>query len=96
VPRNSKASTVPSNSESPALGSFETEFERLNSIVDRLENGSVSLEEMLKLYEEGVRLAGSLAKLLTEAELRVEKLSRVHEEMTTAAPEDDDETYLLE
>lgn len=87
-------------SSSSAFGSFESEFERLNSIVDRLENGSVTLEEMLKLYEEGVHLAGGLAKLLSEAELRVEKLSRIHEELTNDESEADEsdpiETYLLE
>ncbi len=100
MPRNNRTSTPPSATSTSTLGSFESEFERLNSIVDRLENGSVTLEEMLKLYEEGVHLAGGLAKLLSEAELRVEKLSRVHEELTESEFEMDDsdpiETYLLE
>jgi exonuclease VII small subunit len=53
---------------------------------------------MLKLYEEGVALSKSLSGVLSEAELRVEKLRALHEEQLpagaepdVAASEDDDE-----
>jgi exodeoxyribonuclease VII small subunit len=95
VPAKKQESKTP---ETPAnLASFEGEFERLGLIVEKLETGSVSLEEMLKLYEEGVGLAGRLSTLLQEAELRVEKLAKVHEEMLAQAEVADDgdvETYL--
>jgi len=85
-----------SNSDSPStpdLASFESEFERLGTIVEQLENGSTTLDEMLKLYEEGITLAGGLTTLLNEAELRVEKLSKIHEELLEpSAFADDDET----
>jgi exodeoxyribonuclease VII small subunit len=103
VAKKSNAVSVAPTQNIPTLGTFETEFERLNAIVGRLENGSVTLEEMLKLYEQGVHLAGALATLLSEAELRVEKLSQMHEEMSDdvddeAEEEESDsiETYLLE
>ena len=64
--------------------SFESEFERLSTIVDRLEQGNVPLAEMLTLYEEAMTLSAKLKSVLTEAELRVEKLAAVHEEMTTS------------
>jgi exodeoxyribonuclease VII small subunit len=64
--------------------SFESEFERLSTIVDRLEQGNVPLAEMLTLYEEAMTLSSKLKSVLTDAELRVEKLAAVHEEMTTA------------
>lgn len=36
--------------------SFEQALERLEGIADSLENGDFSLEESIKLYEEGVNL----------------------------------------
>jgi exodeoxyribonuclease VII small subunit len=71
---------VPRKQEPPP--SFESEFGRLSTIVDRLEQGNVPLAEMLTLYEEAMALSANLKSVLTEAELRVEKLAAVHEEMT--------------
>jgi exodeoxyribonuclease VII small subunit len=65
-------------------------LERLTVIVDRLESGNIPLEEMLKLYEEGVALSKSLSGVLSEAELRVEKLRAVHEEQLPAVAESDE------
>ena len=39
-----------------------------------LEGGEVSLEESIKLFEEGTRLTARCTKLLDEAELKVTKL----------------------
>lgn len=71
------------------ISSFETDLERLTAIVDRLESGNIPLEEMLKLYEEGVALSKSLSGVLQEAELRVEKLRAVHEEQVPSGAESD-------
>ncbi|HZK75617.1 MAG TPA: exodeoxyribonuclease VII small subunit [Candidatus Kapabacteria bacterium] len=56
--------------------SFESEFERLAAIVDKLEQGNVPLAEMLTLYEEAMTLSAKLKTVLTEAELRVENWRR--------------------
>ena len=77
-PSNSAVSE-PNASES-AIESFETEFERLTGIVDRLEAGNVPLAEMISLYEQGMQLATGLKEVLSRAELRVEKLAAMHEE----------------
>jgi len=61
--------------------SFESEFERLAAIVDKLEAGNVPLAEMLTLYEEAMTLSAKLKTVLSDAELRVEKLAAVHEEI---------------
>ena len=53
---------------------FEGELERLEKLVDRLENGELGLEESLKAFEEGTKLAKSLTKILNEAQMRVVKL----------------------
>lgn len=70
------------------IGNFENDFGRLGSIVDRLESGNLPLEEMLKLYEEGMQLSQTLNRTLTDAELQVKKLAMMHEEMSTAAIEE--------
>jgi len=48
----------------------------------------VPLGEMLSLYEEAMNLSARLKQILTEAELRVEKLAAVHEEMPIAEEND--------
>jgi exodeoxyribonuclease VII small subunit len=53
---------------------FERSLKRLEEIVQRLENAGLSLEEAMKLFEEGVQLAGECQKQLSEAEGRVEIL----------------------
>ena len=72
---------MPPRKQEPPAASFESEFERLSTIVDRLEAGNVPLAEMLTLYEEAMTLSAKLKSVLTEAELRVEKLAAVHEEL---------------
>lgn len=71
------------NTATTNFSGFEKEFEHLGAIVERLESGNSSLEEMLKLYEEGTRLAATLAETLKSAELKVRTLSKVHEELAT-------------
>jgi exodeoxyribonuclease VII small subunit len=56
------------------MPSFEDSLKKLESIVDRLEKGDLSLEESLKLFEEGVGLSTACKKELEEAEGKVEML----------------------
>lgn len=53
---------------------FEQVMERLETVVERLEGGDLSLEESLAVFEEGVRLARQGASRLDAAEHRVEEL----------------------
>jgi len=55
---------------------FEVALKKLESIVEKLENGDLSLEDALKQYEEGVRMADLCSKRLTEAEKKVEVLMK--------------------
>jgi len=57
-----------------ATEKFETSLKKLEEIVHRLEGGSLSLEDSLKAFEEGVKHASFCAKKLDEAERRVEVL----------------------
>jgi exodeoxyribonuclease VII small subunit len=53
---------------------FEKSLEKLESIVKKLESGELSLEDSIKAFEEGVRLAQNCGKKLDEAEKKVEIL----------------------
>ena len=55
---------------------FEIALKKLEGIVENLENGDLSLEDALKQYEEGVRMADLCTKRLTEAEKKVEVLMK--------------------
>jgi exodeoxyribonuclease VII small subunit len=53
---------------------FEQAMARLEAIVGQLENGDLSLDESLKIFEEGIRLSKNCLKVLEEAERKVEVL----------------------
>ncbi|NLT74118.1 MAG: exodeoxyribonuclease VII small subunit [Chloroflexi bacterium] len=54
--------------------SFEDGYDRLEELIEQLETGTLSLEESVALYEEGVRLAKHCGHKLDDAELRVTEL----------------------
>ena len=53
---------------------FDRALAELQSVVARLEAGGLPLEESIVLYERGVALHDHCARLLTDAELRVQRL----------------------
>jgi exodeoxyribonuclease VII small subunit len=55
---------------------FEDCLARLEQIVSQLEAGHLSLEDSLKVFEEGIGLARHCAKYLAEAERRIEVLAK--------------------
>lgn len=56
--------------------SFETALSRLEQIVGALEKGDLSLEDSLKLYEEGIARARFCQQRLEAAESKIEVLSQ--------------------
>jgi exodeoxyribonuclease VII small subunit len=50
---------------------FEVAMKRLEAIVESLERGDLSLEESLKIFEEGMGLVNFCSKKLEEAEQKV-------------------------
>lgn len=54
---------------------FEKSFLELQNIIALLEASDLPLEEALKLYEQGQKLADQCAKILEAAQLRVEMLN---------------------
>ena len=65
---------------------FEVALKKLEHIVENLETGDMSLEQALKQYEEGVRMADICSKRLTEAEKKVEVLMKTSAGKLKAAP----------
>lgn len=55
--------------------SFEQAIDELRSIVERIEQGQVSLEESLRQYERGMVLIRHCRNILQQAEKRIEKVS---------------------
>ena len=53
---------------------FEEAMERLENIVESLEKGDLSLEESLKIFEEGMKLVSFCSGKLDEAEQKVTML----------------------
>jgi exodeoxyribonuclease VII small subunit len=53
---------------------FESSLGELERIVRKLEDGEMSLEESLKLFEDGVKLSRECQERLDQAERRIEVL----------------------
>ncbi len=56
------------------MATFEEQLTALETVVERLERGELSLDESVRLFEEGVRLSNACKKQLEEAEGRIQVL----------------------
>ena len=75
--------------------SFEDELHELEAVVNKLEEGGLSLDESIDLYEKGVKLAAACQEKLDKAQLRISQLreSYIREEPApyeTDSPTDDE------
>jgi len=71
---------------------FEKDLQKLEQIVQELEKGELTLEESLKQFEEGIRLARQCEKALADAERRIEILLQNDTGEIEAQPFDISET----
>lgn len=53
---------------------FETSLERLEKLVEQMEEGDLTLEDSLKTFEEGIRLTRECQQALAAAEQKVKLL----------------------
>ena len=53
---------------------FEASLQKLKKIIEKLEDGDISLEESVRSFEEGIGLVKECQKQLAQAELKVKKL----------------------
>jgi exodeoxyribonuclease VII small subunit len=72
--------------EPPKKPDFEKSLARLEEVVRKLESPQLSLDEAMKLFEEGVGLSKECQKQLEEAEGRVEILLKKADGKMAAEP----------
>jgi exodeoxyribonuclease VII small subunit len=56
------------------MADFEQKLTALESVVEKLERGDLSLDESVRLFEEGVKLSDACKKELESAEGRIQVL----------------------
>ncbi len=72
---------------------FEKDLETLESIVESLEEGELSLDDSIKKFEEGIILYKRCEKALSAAEKKIETLTKNAEgKLETSPMENDDDT----
>jgi exodeoxyribonuclease VII small subunit len=77
---------APKKPEPPKKPDFERSLARLEEVVRRLESPQLSLDEAMKLFEEGVALSRECQKQLEEAEGKVEILLKKADGKLLAEP----------
>jgi exodeoxyribonuclease VII small subunit len=60
----------------PREQNFEELMKRLESIVEKMEEGEIPLDKSVKLYEEGIELSKQCLDHLRKTELRLKRLSK--------------------
>ena len=75
--KSSNASPAPLNEQEDgnSIGRFEASLDELESLVQKMERGDMSLDESLGAYERGIALYRQCQSALEKAELRVKLLS---------------------
>ncbi len=68
---------------------FEKDLEKLEKIVEALEEGGLSLDDSLKQFELGIKLARRCEKTLSEAEKKIEVLTKKANGELAAEPFDE-------
>ena len=86
MPEPTRHSPAAEEESSSAEGGFDQLLARLRQVVERLEAGSLGLEQSLAAFEEGVKLSRRGAEILDRAEQRVEVLTRTADGGQRVAP----------
>jgi exodeoxyribonuclease VII small subunit len=58
------------------METYEAKIEELKKIIGKIEDGNTSLDESMKLYEQGAALVKQCEGMLAEAEVKITTLSR--------------------
>lgn len=61
------------------IGSFESKLNNLKDIVEKMNSGSITLDESLECFEEGVQLYRSCKEQLDKVEARVKLIVQEEE-----------------
>jgi len=63
---------------------FETSLEKLEKLVEQMEDGDLTLEDSLKNFEEGIRLTRECQQALAAAEHKVKLLIEENGQVTAS------------
>ena len=63
------------------METFEELMQKLETIVEKLEKGGLSLEDSTQIYEEGMKVAVDVTKRLTESELKISNIRERYQEI---------------
>lgn len=59
---------------------FEKSLDELEKIVEELQNGDISLDESIKLFERGIKLSNECRKTLETARQKITSLTKEEQE----------------
>jgi exodeoxyribonuclease VII small subunit len=77
----------PAPAKSGGLKSFEERLERLETLGEQIRKTDIPLDEALKAFEEGIRLAKTLESDLEKIENRIEMLMNSSDAPSDESPE---------
>lgn len=83
---------MPRKSSTTSPVDFEKALADLEALVDKLEQGELTLEESLREFERGISLTRSCQQALRDAEQRVKILTQQGQERDFEAGVEDDQT----
>lgn len=66
----------------PQDQNLEQSLEKLETLVEQLEKGELSLEESLSLYEQGMKLSKHCQDMLNGIEKKIESINQQHNQTT--------------
>lgn len=69
---------------------FEKSLDQLETLVENMENGDLTLEESLKAFEQGIRLTRDCQSALASAEQKVQMLIRENDALRIADLDEED------
>jgi exodeoxyribonuclease VII small subunit len=73
--------------------SLEEKINRIQEIVETLDSSEKPLEEMIKIYEEGMKLANECRVFLENAESKIVDITNKYSSTVLIAKEDNDESF---
>ncbi len=66
--------------------SFEQQLAQLEALADQMETGELPLDELLRAYEEGMKLSSALKRRLSEAKARMSEVKAGKDGTLSVAP----------
>ncbi len=78
-------------SKNPKLPNLETSLAEINSLIEQMEKGDLSLEQSLTQFERGITLIKHAQKILQSAEQKVRLLTKTNDGDQLAPYENNEE-----